>query len=294
VASTLSLNLSPGFSSAGLIDELTAYIRNEGFRAGDRLPPIRRLSKVLKAGRNLVRDGLLEAQTLGLVRIEPRKGVFVAGDRQEDGVCRMLERVLARDEPNLFHLVDARRVVESELAAEAARTRRPEDLLPLRQALEKVLAAGDDRESYVEADEAYHHSIARIAGNRVLSAFLEVLWRLIRPAKTNLALSPQNRRLSDTEHQELFRSIVDGDAAGARAKMDEHIRQGQTLLLDYACTLPEAAGETRAIERPVQRRAERRPEERRPEERRPEERGAKRRLNRKRRLKTTRNGGTKS
>jgi GntR family transcriptional regulator, transcriptional repressor for pyruvate dehydrogenase complex len=231
-------------SPANLVDELTAYIRQEGFRPGERLPPIRRLSKVLKAGRNLVRDGLLEAQTLGLVKIEPRKGVFVAGDRQEEGVCRMLERVLTRDEPNLFHLVDARLVVEAELAAEAARTRRPEDLLPLRQALEKVLGAGDDRESYIEADEAFHLAISRIAGNRVLSAFLELVWRLIRPAKANLALSPQNRRLSDTEHQELFRSIVAGDAAAARAKMDEHIRQGRALLLDYACSLPQAASES--------------------------------------------------
>jgi GntR family transcriptional repressor for pyruvate dehydrogenase complex len=267
--------VSTALSPVGLIDELTAYIRNEGFRPGERLPPIRKLSRVLMAGRNLVRDGLLEAQTLGLVRIEPRKGVFVAGDRAEEGVCRMLERVLTRDEPNLFHLVDARLVVETELAAEAARTRRPEDLLPLRQALEKVLAAGDDREAYIEADEAFHLAIARIAGNRVLSAFLELLWRLIRPAKTNLALSPQNRRLSDTEHRELFQSIVAGDSAAARAKMDEHIRQGRALLLDYACTLPEASEET-------------------PSRRRPDERGAAAKSDSNRRLKKKRNGGASS
>jgi GntR family transcriptional repressor for pyruvate dehydrogenase complex len=266
-------------SPVGLVDELTHYIRAEGFRPGDRLPPIRKLARVLKAGRNLVRDGLLEAQTLGLVKIEPRKGVFVAGDRAEEGVCRMLERVLTRDEPNLFHLVDARLVVEAELTAEAARTRRPEDLLPLRQALERVLTVGDDREAYIEADEAFHLAIARIAGNRVLLAFLELLWRLIRPAKANLALSAQNRRLSDTEHQELFRSIVAGDAAAARAKMDEHIRQGRELLLDYACTLPEASGDLRADRNAADGTAMRK---------------ANGRLHSKRRTKPTRNGGTKS
>jgi GntR family transcriptional regulator, transcriptional repressor for pyruvate dehydrogenase complex len=224
-------------SSANLVDDLLGYIRQEGFGAGDRLPPIRKLSRVLQAGRNLVRDGLLEAQTLGLVRIEPRKGVFVAGSGG-DGLGRSLERGLTRDEPNLFHLIDARLVVETELTAEAARTRRPEDLLPLRQALEKVLAAGDDRAAYIEADEAFHLTVARIAGNRVLGSFLEMLWRLIRPAKANVLLTPQNRRLSDAEHQELFQCIVDGDAPGARAKMDEHIRQGRSLLLDYARTPP--------------------------------------------------------
>jgi GntR family transcriptional repressor for pyruvate dehydrogenase complex len=119
--------------------------------------------------------------------------------------------------------------------------------------LETVLAAGDDRAAYIEADEAFHLAIARIAGNRVLLAFLELLWRLIRPAKSHLLLSPQDRRISDREHQELFQDIVAGDPARARSKMDEHIRQGRALLLDFACTLPAASSETRTERRPANR-----------------------------------------
>jgi hypothetical protein len=80
---------------------------------------------------------------------------------------------------------------------------------------------------------------AEECNHRVLGAFLDVLWKLIRPAKANVALSAQNRRLSDTEHQELFQSIVDGDPARARATMDAHIRQGRALLVDFARSLPE-------------------------------------------------------
>jgi DNA-binding FadR family transcriptional regulator len=231
-------------SKNALVDELVAFIQRDGRGPGDRLPPIRELSRVLKVGRNAVRDGLLEAQTLGLVKIEPRQGVFVqsaaAGGRLNQ-MGRMIETVLSREEQNLFHLVDARLVVETEMAAEAARTRRPEDLLPLRQALEAVLSVGDDRLDYIEADENFHLTIARIAGNRVLFAFLEILWRLIRPAKSNLLLSPKNRGLNDREHRDLFECIVAGDAARARTKMDEHIRRGRTLLLDFACTTPPTA-----------------------------------------------------
>jgi DNA-binding FadR family transcriptional regulator len=233
-------------AETGLVNDLRAFVRKEGYGAGDRLPPIRKLSRVLGAGRNVVRDGLLEAQTLGLVKIEPRQGVFVQGvfvqgghtGRRTDGFCRMLENVLGGEKQNLIHLVDARLLVETELAGAAARTRRPEDLLPLRQALENVLAAGEDRSAYIEADEAFHLAIARISGNRVLLAFLETLCRLIRPAKAPLLLSPQNRRVTDREHQELFQSIVVGDPARARKTMDEHIRQGRALLLDYARTIP--------------------------------------------------------
>jgi GntR family transcriptional regulator, uxu operon transcriptional repressor len=140
-------------------------------------------------------------------------------------------------------------MVETELAAEAARTRRPEDLLPLRQALEGILAVEDDRVKYIEADERFHLTMARIAGNRVLLAFLEVLLRLIRPEKATVLLSPQNRQLSDREHQELFQAIVAGDAEQARVKMREHLRQGRELLLDYACSIPATSSSTSTADR---------------------------------------------
>jgi DNA-binding FadR family transcriptional regulator len=140
--------------------------------------------------------------------------------------------------------------VEVELAAEAARTRRPEDLLPLRQALEAVLGTGGDRLAFIRADEAFHLTIARIAANRVLLVFLQTLWRMIAPAKVNLLLSTASRQVSDREHQELFQSIVAGDADRARTAMRTHIGRGRDLLLDYAHTLPQAEAQSGEREAP--------------------------------------------
>jgi DNA-binding FadR family transcriptional regulator len=229
-----------------LINDLMDFMRTEGFGRGDRLPPIRQLSATLGFGRNAIRDGLLEAQTMGFVKIEPRLGVFVQNldaVSHADGMASTLEKVLTQQEQNFFHLVDARRLVEVELAGEAARTRRPEELLPLRQALETVLASHEDRLAFVKADEAFHLAIARLAGNRVLLAFLQTLWRMIQPAKMNLLLSPESRDCSDREHQELFQSIVGEDVDKARAIMRAHIGKGRALLLDYVRTLPDAESE---------------------------------------------------
>lgn len=233
--------MNASVASNSVIEQLVAFIRNERYESGDRLPSIRRLSQVLKAGRNVVRDGLVEAQSLGLVKIEPRQGVFVQGQDLSGPatrIGRVLERTLQNEEQNLFHLIDARLTVETQVAAEAARTRRPEDLLPLRQALEAVIAAGDDRVAYIEADQQFHLTISRIAGNRVLSTFLEIVWGLIGPAKSNVLLSSPSRQLSDREHREIFECIVHGDGEGARTKMDAHIRRGRELLVEYACTAP--------------------------------------------------------
>jgi DNA-binding FadR family transcriptional regulator len=219
------------------VNELLNFVRSEGYGPGDRLPPIRQLSVKLGFGRNAIRDGLVEAQSLGYVKIEPRLGVFVQ-DPDPAPRADHLVQALSQDEQNLFHLVDARLLVESEVAAEAARTRRPEDLLSLREALKVVLTSRGDRLDFIKADEAFHLTIARIAGNRVLFVFLQTLWRMIRPAKSNLLLSADSREVSDREHQELLQSIVDGDAARARNVMRGHIGRGRSLLLEYAHTLP--------------------------------------------------------
>ncbi len=241
--------------SKNLVSNLMDFARSEGYGPGDRLPPIRQLSAALGFGRNAIRDGLLEAQTLGFVKIEPRLGVFVQDldpVSRGDGLAPALEKVLTQDEQNLFHLVDARLLVEVELVGEAARTRRPEDLLPLRQALEAVLASREERLAFIKTDEAFHLAIARIAGNRVLLIFLQTLLWILRPAKLNLPLSTQNRERTDREHQELFRSIVAGDAEKARAIMRAHLLKGRSLLLEYVRTVPRAASEPHEAKAPPQ------------------------------------------
>lgn len=233
-------------SRNNVITDLMDFARTEGYGPGDRLPPIRQLSVKLGLGRNAIRDGLLEAQTLGFVKIEPRLGVFVqnlGAVNRADGFALALEKVLTQEEQNLFHLVDSRTLVEVELAGEAARTRRPEDLLPLRQALELALASQEDRLAFIKTDEAFHLAIARIAGNRVLLTFLQTLLQMLRPAKMNVLLSVENRVCTDREHQKLFQCIVDGDADKARAAMCAHLGKGRTLLLEYVRTLPHAEPE---------------------------------------------------
>jgi DNA-binding FadR family transcriptional regulator len=233
-------------SSKSLVSALLDFVAHEGYGPGERLPPIRQLSVALGQGRNAVRDALLEAQTLGFVRIEPRLGVFLAdlNPAQSAGeLGPMLERALGQENQNLFHLVDARLVVETELAADAARTRRPEDLLPLRQALETALATRGDRLAFIRADEGFHLAIARIAGNRVLFAFLQTLWRQIAPMKLNVLLSSEDRQVADQEHRDLFQTIVAGAADQARTAMRAHIGRGRDLLTEYVHTLPPADAE---------------------------------------------------
>ncbi|MGH7199991.1 MAG: FadR/GntR family transcriptional regulator [Planctomycetaceae bacterium] len=221
--------------------DLLEYIRRRGYVRGDRLPSIRQLADALGVGRNAVRDGILHAQARGLVKIEPRVGVFVQSPNAApvaDRPAEVLEHNLARGAYNVFHLIDARLLLEWELVGKAARAGHSEELLALREALEVVLADGEDRFAFIRADEAFHLEIARLAGNPVLLAVLRTLLELLRPVKEGVLLSAENRQLTDREHVELYRSLLDGKAEEAQSIMREHIAQGRALLLQQLRTVP--------------------------------------------------------
>src|SRR5947207_9832647 len=124
-------------SESAVVNRLISHIRHEGLAPGDRLPSIRQLAAMLEVPSHIVRDALLHAQALGLVKIHPRTGAFVqaldsapAVDVLEDMLGAALDH--PQGEYNLFDLIDARRLIEVELAGEAAARRRAEALLPLK------------------------------------------------------------------------------------------------------------------------------------------------------------------
>src|SRR5208283_4993718 len=112
-------------------------IQELGLKVGEQLPSIRELAERLEAKPTAVRDALLRAQTMGLVRILPRAGAFLRSTLSGtglgkttpvEGLSGILPPVPAPEIPNLFHLLDARRLVEVELAGRAAERRCLEDL----------------------------------------------------------------------------------------------------------------------------------------------------------------------
>jgi GntR family transcriptional repressor for pyruvate dehydrogenase complex len=186
---------------------------------------------------------------MGLVRVEPRLGVFVqdpdagtAADKpassSEGTLEQALAQALSRETHNVFHLIDARLAVETELVGKAARAGHAEALLPLRGALESVLGDVEDRSGFIAADEAFHLEMARLAGNPVLLAFLRTLLERLRSDKQGVLLSAENRQRTDREHVELYRSILEGRPEKAQAVLREHIDYGRALLLEQLRTVP--------------------------------------------------------
>jgi DNA-binding FadR family transcriptional regulator len=218
-----------------VVRQLVELIQKERLTTGDRLAPIRELATRFGVGANVVRDGLMQAQAMGLVQIQPRSGVVVQSvdfGPMVDVLRETLETALTREDHNLFHLAEARRLIEMDAAPKAAARCRAEDLLPVSQALQAMDRAGGDLQPLIDGDDAFHLGIAAISGNQVYVTILRALLAILKPLREVLVPTAESRTRTRTQHQAIYRALLAGDPAAAREAMGLHLDMPRTYLLD--------------------------------------------------------------
>ncbi|MGY8653513.1 MAG: FadR/GntR family transcriptional regulator [Verrucomicrobiia bacterium] len=236
-----------------LVQELIRQIKSDGLAAGDRLPPIRALAERFGVTGSAVRDAQIQLQTMGLIKIMPRSGAVVQPVNFEPLVgafTNTLENALTQADPTLFHLLDARQLIEVECATAAARKRNIEDLLPLRDALGDTLNAAEPldeastvaaRRAHYEADMRFHLAIAELGGNPVLTTMLRSLLELLKPHLVQIPWSVERKELTVNAHLELFEALRSGDAEKVGSRMTEHTGMARDSLLKKLWDTPGVA-----------------------------------------------------
>lgn len=267
-----SLPQNPNQSSISLWESIWGVVQDRGLQAGDQLPSIRELADRLEVKQTAVRDAFIKAESQGLIKILPRAGAFLragptttspivpstttthsvpytptgetASNRptppNESAVPFTVESTLQQVEHNLFHLLDARRLVEIELAGRAAERRRLEDLLPIRLALDSMLQIPADatRPEYVDQDIRFHVEIARLAGNLVLFTMHKTLMELLRPHLDHVPRNLERRSMTDRSHVAIYEALVQGNAEKVRTEMREHLSLAYDSLLQDVQAAP--------------------------------------------------------
>ena len=239
-----------------LVRALIRCIQAEGLAVGDRLPPIRALAERFAVTGSTVRDALIQLQTMGLIKILPRSGAFVQSVNFASLVGALtdtMDNALIQADASLFHLLDARQLIEVECATTAARRRRVEDLLPIREALAATLAAAESldenasteaRLAHYDADMRFHLAIAELAGNPVLTTMLRSLLGLLKPHLVQTPWSPRRKELTVNAHLELFDALHSGDVEKVRQRMSEHTGMARDSLLKNMWSSPSASSDS--------------------------------------------------
>lgn len=218
-----------------IADQINRLIEAGEYKPGERLPAERILATQLHVSRPTVREALIALEVEGRVDIRGGTGVFV--EEKKDGAAPDVPQITVTGNvstlppPGPLEVLDARDMVEPEVAALAARNATPEMIATIARALGDMVCCSSTDPRHVEFDHNFHFSLAEATGNGALVQTVEVLWAM-RVAPLYIRL--QNHFHNETvwqraiiEHREIFEAIKRGDAKAARTAMHRHLNNAR-------------------------------------------------------------------
>jgi GntR family transcriptional regulator, transcriptional repressor for pyruvate dehydrogenase complex len=202
-----------------VVDQIQAWIAQNGLEVGDRLPPERELASRLGVSRATVSQALVAMEVVGMVSVRHGDGVVLV---EPAGSARVVN-ALRRHAQQLPEIIEAREALETKLAALAAGRRTESDLAAMDEALalmERDIASGGRG---VEGDERFHAAVTAAGHSPLLARLMAEISDLIRETRISSLSQPDRPVNSLRGHRKIADAIRAGDAEAAALAMQEHV-----------------------------------------------------------------------
>ncbi|TAN01108.1 MAG: FadR family transcriptional regulator [Chitinophagaceae bacterium] len=199
-----------------LADEVAILLRKQitesKYRNGEKLPSEPELMSSFGVGRSTIREAVRILAHSGILRVQQGLGTFV---ELQDGISEPLKQRLKRSSPG--ELNEVRQLLEMKIAEKAAMQRTQKDIRKMESLLKKRMdiALTGDKQACIEADIAFHISIAEAAKNEVLSDLYKTFAIQIKQSFQDLYTGTESFIKTHFLHEGLLQSIRDQDAKKA-------------------------------------------------------------------------------
>jgi len=212
---------------------VAGMIRSGELAQGERLPGEHELARRLEVSRGAVREAMIALEAGGLVEVRNGSGSFVrpdAGARLDVDWGRGFEA-----EPGPVEQLEMRELLEPEAAARAASRIEAAQLAELRGLVERMEASHRERNSFAEG-RAFVATIAAAAGNSILAAMIDELWRLrggtLWGTIRERVLDAEHRRAAIDRRLQVIKALEARDPTAARRAMRGYLALTRELFFD--------------------------------------------------------------
>lgn len=196
---------------------------------GCRLPTERELAQILGVSRSSLRQALKVLEIMGVISQRVRRGTFL-GHGAVEILAEPMEFLILMNGISFQEVVEARLIVEPELAAQAAIRSTAADLARIKLALHRMVESRNRNKQLIEQDLAFHRAIFDAAGNRLTTIMFSVLHSSLQEL---IMLTSKMVDLEHTMrfHKRIYAAIARRDPEPARLCMKEHLEDVRELLV---------------------------------------------------------------
>jgi GntR family transcriptional repressor for pyruvate dehydrogenase complex len=203
-------------------------IREGSLLPGDRLPPERELAETIGVSRSSLRQALKVLSSMGLISQRVGSGTRLnpVGASILTEPLRFLV-LLAAISP--AELMEARLIVEPELAARAAERADSMDLRSMNEALGRMESSERGSVGWVQSDLDFHRAVNRAAGNRACAMLFSVVHESLEDL-VQFTSTMVNADHTIGHHRRIESAIRRRDPEGARQAMFMHMEDASRLV----------------------------------------------------------------
>jgi GntR family transcriptional repressor for pyruvate dehydrogenase complex len=213
-----------------IAERLRRRILDGSLAPGQRLPGHRELAQQFSVSVGSLREAISMLVGDGLVETRAGLGTFVAERPNAAGGAGP-----PLDRSQIEELIEARLVLESELAALAARRASPAEIAKLRAIVALMDSTAVDARRFLDADVDFHLTLARATHNRFLASALSGVRTLL---TRDLELSAEvgvrrfgGLQIAVAEHRAVVDALEQGDEIAARDAMIKVVARNRDHVL---------------------------------------------------------------
>jgi len=210
-------------------EQLISYVVKGEWKAGDRIPPERDLCQQLGIARTSLREALKAMELVGMLDSRVGDGTFVC-PRSEFLSRPLLWAFTGTDHAELRDIMEARELLERDLAGLAAERASDAEIEKIRATIDRMRESIASEGSTLDADMAFHLAVAEAAHNEVLRNAVQLLRNLMRQWLVLKLMIPQVPSNVLKQHEAIFGAIQEHDPDAARNAMDTHLKTTAHLL----------------------------------------------------------------
>lgn len=203
-------------------NQLRELIIGGEFPLGSRLPSERDLAVQLGVSRPSLREALIALEVEGYIEVRMGSGIYVCEPPAQPAGGFDLS-----GEEGPLELIQARSLLEGEVAATAARLGKKRQFDAIAEAIDQMEADAQAGIKPIDADRQFHVRIAEATGNSVLVGVVRRMFDLrLGPLFDQLHShfeTPEVWAQAIAEHREVLAALRAKDAEGARAAMRRHM-----------------------------------------------------------------------
>jgi GntR family transcriptional repressor for pyruvate dehydrogenase complex len=209
--------------TADICRKMVSQLIRGTWSEGERIPAERELCQKLGVGRASLREALKALEIMGMIETRLGDGTYVC--KRSDFFSRpLLWAIASSSEADARELIEARTLIEVELAGLAAEHATAENLKELGEYLDLMEKTKKSPEEFVQADVNFHLAIGRASSNSILMNALHLIRNLLQQWILSAVAINGVPEKACAQHKRMLLAIKNRDGVKARKEMQKHLQ----------------------------------------------------------------------